>query len=60
MQELRDVVALLRAGNERLRQEQAAAVSDLSTTPSSSAMPLTAPASASAPLIEIYREVYSP
>lgn len=47
LQELRDLVAQLRADNERLWQEQAAAVPGPSTVPSTMA-----PSTASAPLTE--------
>ena len=43
LQELRDLVAQLRADNEKLRQEQAAAVPGPSTAPSTSSVPPTAP-----------------
>lgn len=52
LQELRDLVAQLRADNERLRQEQAAAVPGPSAVPSTSAEPHTTPSTASAPLTE--------
>lgn len=52
LQELRDLVAQLRADNERLWQEQAAAVPGPSTVPSTSAALPMAPSTASAPLTE--------
>lgn len=52
LQELRDLVAQLRADNEKLRQEQTAAVPGLSAMPSISAVPPTAPSTASVPLTE--------
>lgn len=52
LQDLRDLVAQLRAANERLRQEQAAAVPGSSATPPTSAVPPTGPSTASAPLTE--------
>ncbi|KAK0150708.1 hypothetical protein N1851_008178 [Merluccius polli] len=51
LQELREVVAQLRADNERLRQEQVAAVPGPSTAPSISLTPA-ASSTASAPLTE--------
>lgn len=48
LQDLRDLVAQLRVDNERLRQEQAAAVPGSSAMPSTSAVPSTVPSTASA------------
>lgn len=52
LQELRDLVAQLRADNERLRQEQAAAVPGPSAASSVSAVNSSAPSTASAPSTE--------
>lgn len=52
LQELRDLIVQLRAENERLRQEQAAAVPGPSTGPPTSAVPPTAPPIVSAPVAE--------
>lgn len=52
MQELRDLVAQLRADNERMQQEQAAAVPGPSAAPLPAALPPSDPSSASAPLAE--------
>lgn len=49
LQELRELVSQLRADNERLRQEQAAALPAPSAAPSTSAVPPTASSTASAP-----------
>lgn len=52
LQELRDLVAQLKADNERLRQEQAAAVPGPSSVPSISSVPPTASHTASNPVAE--------
>lgn len=52
LQELRDLVAQLRADNERLQQEQTAATPGPNVTPSTSAVPPTASSTASTPLTE--------
>lgn len=52
LQELRDLVAQLKADNERLQQEQAAAVPGPSTVPSNSSVPPTASHTASNPIAE--------
>lgn len=52
LQDLRELVAQLRADNERLRQEQAAAVPGPSTAPPTSSVPPTAPVNARDPLVE--------
>lgn len=52
MQELRDLVAQLRADNERLRQEQAAAVPGPSSAPPTSSTPTAAPSISSVPVPE--------
>lgn len=49
LQELRELVSQLRADNERLRQEQAAALPAPSAAPSTSAVPPTASSTASDP-----------
>lgn len=52
LQELRDLVAQLKADNERLRQEQAAAVPAFGVLSSASVEPPPGPSTASAPLTE--------
>lgn len=52
LQELRDLVAQLRADNDRLQQEQAAAVPGPSAAPSISAEPLPAPSTSTARVAE--------
>lgn len=52
MQELRDLVAQLRAENERLQREQAAAVPGPSAAPPIPTEPLPAPSTSSAPVTE--------
>ncbi|KAK0141480.1 hypothetical protein N1851_021419 [Merluccius polli] len=52
LQEMREVIAQLRADNERLQQEQAAAVPGPGTVPSNLAVPPSAPSTATAPLVE--------
>ena len=52
LQELRDLVAQLRAENDRLQQEQAAAVPGPRTAPSIPAEPLPAPSTSTAPVTE--------
>lgn len=52
LQDLRDLVAQLKADNERMRQEQAVAVPGPSTAPSTSSVPPTAPPTASNSIAE--------
>lgn len=52
LQELREVIAQLRADNERLRQEQAAAATGSGSMPVTSAASSSAPPPATAPLVE--------
>lgn len=52
LQELRELVAQLKADNERLRQEQAAAVPGPSTAPSVPSVPPVAPLTASNPVAD--------
>lgn len=52
LQELRELVAQLKANNERLRREQPAPLPGPSTAPPASSVPTVAPVTASNPLVE--------